>query len=194
MPRSTDPVVVRAELRDEAAGGFSATLFYRDHSTVSPGAFLSLPMFDNGTHGDLAAGDRQFAATIGVRPNGTVIEFYVRAVDTLSNARTWPAATDDFETQGSNALYQVDDTVYSGSQAVFRLVMTETERSELENLSRGSDSAAHATLIQFDGSEPNIRYNADLRYRGASSRGRNPPSYRLNLPSDNNSTASRRST
>jgi hypothetical protein len=185
VPRSTDPVIVRAELRDEAAAGFSATLFYRDHSTVSPGAYLSLPMFDDGTHGDLVAGDREFAATIAARPSGTVIEFYVRAVDAGGNARTWPAPTDDFETQGSNALYHVDDTIYNGPQAVYRLVMTETERAELESLDRSSNAAAHTTLIQFDGSDTNIRYNADLRYRGASSRFANPPTYRLNLPSDN---------
>ena len=185
VPRSTDPVIVRAELRDEAAGGFSANLFYRDHSTTSPGVYLSLPMFDDGTHGDLTAGDREFAATIGARPNGTVIEFYVRAVDAGGNARTWPAPSDDFETQGSNALYQVDDTVYNGPQAVYRLVMTETERAELESLDRSSNAAAHATVIQFDGSETNIRHNADLRYRGASSRFANPPTYHLNLSSDN---------
>jgi hypothetical protein len=185
VPTSSQLVVVRAGLRDELAAGYSATLFYRDHTTASPGAFLSLPMFDNGTNGDLTAGDREFAARIPAHAAGTVIEFYVRAVDAANNARTWPAATDEFETQGSNALYQVDDTVYTGSQAIYRLVMTETERVELENLNRGSDSAAHATLISSDGSGTEIRYNADLRYRGASSRGRNPPTYRLNLASDN---------
>ena len=64
--------------------------------------------------------------------------------------------------------------------------MTETERVELENLSRSSDSAAHATLI----STRRQRDRNPLQRRPPLSRRqqprRNPPTYRLNLPSDNN--------
>jgi hypothetical protein len=63
IPRSTDPIVVSAEILDEAAGA-TATLSWR----VDAGAWQTVPMAD--TDGD---GDRE--ATIPAKADKTVLEF-----------------------------------------------------------------------------------------------------------------------
>ncbi|RIK80290.1 MAG: hypothetical protein DCC68_11305 [Planctomycetota bacterium] len=184
IPRSTDVVHITADLRDELTAGVTASVFYRDASTQTPGAWIEVPMFDDGLHGDGAAGDREFGAMLPALAGGTIVEYYVRARDSGNRARTWPAPTDDFETQGANALYQVDDTVSLVDQQYFRLIMTEAERDRFENQSRQSDAQANVTFVAAFGGEVDTRHNAGLRYRGASSRTRNPPTMRLNLTAD----------
>ncbi|MEX0585916.1 MAG: CotH kinase family protein, partial [Pirellulales bacterium] len=188
IPRSTDEVTVTANVRDELSGGLGVSLFYRDASTTTPGAFIELPMFDDGMHGDGGAGNGEYGTRIPALGNGTVVEFYVRAVDASSQVRTWPAATDDFEAQRANALYQVDDALDLGTQPHYRLIMTETERQELEDINndnRQSNAQQNATFISSDATSTQVRYNAGVRIRGAGSRGRVPPNLRVNLVRDN---------
>ena len=46
VPKSTDPVAISARVTDELSNGVSSvTLFYRNHTTTAPGAFLSATMF-----------------------------------------------------------------------------------------------------------------------------------------------------
>ncbi len=184
IPRSTDTVFVTADLRDELTAGVTASVFYRDASTLSPGAWIEVPMFDDGLHGDGAAGDREFGATLPALTGDTIVEYYVRARDAGNNVRTWPAPTDDFETQGANALYQVDDTISLVDQQYFRLIMTEAERVRFAGQARGSNAQANVTFVAAFGGEVDVRHSGGLRYRGAGSRTRNPPTMRLNLTAD----------
>ncbi len=183
IPTSGQAVTITADLEDEPDTPLTATLFYRIADN-SPGAFQSAAMFDDGLHGDDAAGDGEFGVILPPRPDGTVVEFYVRAEDDQGHARTWPAPTDDQGTQGANALYQVDNEVYDGTQPILRVVMTEQERNRLENLNRGSNAQMNATLINLDGTGSNVRYTSAVRYRGNGSRGRQVPNFRVNIPSD----------
>jgi hypothetical protein len=97
VPGSTDVVTITARLSDEAVSGLTATLFYRIDGAAS---FSNKLMFDDGLHGDGAAGDRVFGATLDPAAAGDfsraltnfdVVEFYVRAADAALNMRTWPA-------------------------------------------------------------------------------------------------------
>ncbi len=186
IPRSTDAVTIRAEIDDELASGATAEVFWRVDGDVS---FTATAMVDDGTSGDLTAGDGVFAATLPAQPHGTVVEFYLRAADAASNVRTWPGPTDTSGTQGANLLYQVDNGFFAGEEPIYRLIMTEAERFELESMGndgfeRSSNAQMNATFISMIGDDVEVRYNVGQRLRGASSRGFNVKSYRLNIPSD----------
>ncbi len=89
-------------------------------------------MFDDGAHNDGLAADGIFAAILPAQPEGTVIEFYLIAQDSDGNTRTYPNVvppTNSLRT--ANLLYQVDSGAYSGSQPIYRIIMTEMERAEL---------------------------------------------------------------
>lgn len=189
VPKSTDTVSVTALIRDEQpASASTVTLFQRDHTSTSPGAFAGMPMFDDGAHGDGLAGDGVYGAQLVPAPNGTVVEFYVQATDATGHARTWPAPT--MEPNGSlgqlaNALFQIDDEDITNPMPAFRVIMTGTERSTFPPGDRNSDAEANNTFISMDGDGTKVRYLCGVRVRGAGSRTQTPPNNRVNLPNDN---------
>src|SRR5204863_6001010 len=96
-PKSAENVTISCELVDEtAASGLSATLFWRDATSTSPGLFQTAGMIGDGTG--------KFSATLSPKNDLTIVEFYVRATDGI-NLRTWPAPTS--EGQNANCQYQV---------------------------------------------------------------------------------------
>ena len=153
IPQPTDVVTVSARITDEHAFGLTVAIFYRNATTTNPPAFSSAPMFDDGAHGDGLAADGIYAAVLPAQPNGTVIEFYLQAIDLESNLRVYPnfvPPTNSLRT--ANLLYQVDDGVYNATQPLYRIIMTETERAELYMIGRGcpdedSDAEMNATWI-----------------------------------------------
>ncbi len=190
VPRSTDFVAITARLVDEHTNGVTATLYYRDVSTASPPPFTGTPMFDDGEHGDGAAGDGVYGAVIPPLPNLTIIEFYIEAGDLEGATRAWPAPardSNDNPIQQANALFQVDDSTYSGNQPIYRIIMTEAERAYLrlvhDNQNR-SDATMNATFISIDGAETSVRYNVGIRNRGAGTRSAWPMNYRVSFPND----------
>ena len=189
VPKSTDSVAITARVRDEAANGVaSVTLFYRDHTSATPGAFLAAAMLDDGAHGDGLAGDGVFGHMLSPMANGAVIEFYVQASDIGGNSRTWPALTREANGavgQLANALFQVDDETISNPMPAFRVIMTGSERSVFPPGDRDSDAEANHTFISMDGDGTKVRYLGGVRVRGAGSRSQTPPNNRVNIPNDN---------
>ena len=187
IPRATNTVTVTARILDEGTAGLTVQLFSRVDGAAS---FASTPMFDDGAHGDGAAGDGYFGAVLPARPDKTVVEFYLRASDATGHARTWPAPTDDIGTQGANALYQVDELAYAGNQPVYRLIITASEWNAwlnlMDNVSHGqySDPAMNATVVRTDGLGTEVRYNVLVRNRGAGTRAAQPHNFRLDFPAD----------
>ncbi|MBN2507208.1 MAG: lamin tail domain-containing protein [Verrucomicrobia bacterium] len=190
IPRSTDFVRIGARLVDEQTTGLTAMLYYRDASSATPPPFEVLPMHDDGEHNDGAAGDGTFGALLPPMAALTVVEFYVEASDDATHQSTWPApaavASDQTgpATQSANALYQVDDEDYAGSQPIYRIIMTEEERLIYEAINRSSDAEMNATFVTRDGNSEDLRYNAGIRTRGAGSRGSTPRNNRVNIPND----------
>jgi hypothetical protein len=159
-------------------------LFYR--TLQNP--FIQLDMLDNGSSGDAGAGDGIYTATVPAMADRTVVEFYIQASDAGSNTRTYPAPGINQVGQPAqvlNMVYQVDDSTYSGTQPFYRIILTEANRVELQNINRQSDAEVHCTFVTVDGVETQVRHNCGVRTRGAGSRGANPSNYRLNIPNDN---------
>ncbi len=189
VPRSIDPVAITARVQDEQSNAVqSVTLFYRSHTTSSPGAFLTAQMFDDGQHRDGVAGDGLYGAVLPSTPNGTVVEFYVQATDQFGLSRTWPAPAWDGDTpvgQLANALYQVDNEVISNPMPSIRLVLSGTEDAIFPPGNRNTDAEMNATMITMDGDGTKVRYNTGVRVRGAGTRSRTPPNNRVDIPNDN---------
>ena len=123
------------------------------------------------------------------------MEFYLQARDSKGNERIYPKfipPTNSART--ANLLYQVDEGAYTGSQPIYRVIMTEMERQELYEIGKGcpdmdSDAQMNATWIAMDnvvsdGSTTQVRYNVGVRNRGHGTRSNNPNNYHVNIPGD----------
>ena len=192
IPKSSESVTISARVTDEQPGSATVTLHWRVDGAAE---FTPAPMLDDGTRGDGLAADGIYGAILPPHPHGTVIEFYLQALDRQGHQRTYPLfvpPTDSART--ANLLYQVDDGVYAGAQPVYRIIMAERERAELYALGRkcpdsDSDAAMNATWITTDGIlkdgvTTQSRYNVGVRNRGHGSRQANPNNYHLDIPSD----------
>lgn len=183
IPTSSEDVQITTRIVDESSRGLNVALFYRE-STLEPGEFIRLPMFDDAEHGDQIAGNGVFGVTIPALPHETVVEFYVQAQDESGQIRTSPAATDNQGAQEANLLYQVDDTDRPADVPVYRTIMTAGERRQFARMNRLSDAQMNATFISSVGDETELRYNVGVRYRGSGTRQNTPANNRINFPSD----------
>ena len=142
-----------------------------------------------GAHGDGLAGDGLFGQSIPSFPDGTVVEFYVRAKDAQNHSRTYPAVSVPEDTPRANLLYQVDDSTANDSLPFYRIIMTQTEMDyflKMVNNSTGrfSDARMNATFVSRMSGKQEIRYLADIRNRGNGSRWKTPNNFRVDFPSD----------
>ncbi|MFI5380704.1 MAG: lamin tail domain-containing protein [Tepidisphaerales bacterium] len=155
------------------------------------GIFTPVTMYDDGQHGDGAAGDGVFGATIPAQLTGRIVEYYVQATDADGRTRFWPAPTDAAGTQhGANALYQVDDTVYTGTQPIYRFVIPMDEwidwstMMDSGNGAERSDVQMNGAFVAINGTGTDLRYLVGLRNRGNGARNKRPHSLHLNIPND----------
>jgi hypothetical protein len=187
VPKSTNTVAITARIVDESGANLTVTLHQRVDGTSS---FSATPMLDDGQHGDGLAGDGVYGAVLPALSDKTIVEFYVEAKNAGGRSRTWPGPSDAAGTQGANALYQVDDSVYTGTQPVYRLIIPKAEWQAwlnlMDNVSGGwfSDAQMNATWMATDGLGTEVRYNASVRNRGAGTRNAQPHNLHVNLPND----------
>ena len=200
IPASTDPVTVTARVLDDNATALAVDLRYRNDGVAG---FSTTQMFDDGTHGDGLAGDGIYGASITARANGTIVEYYIRAIDAATNTRYWPAKALDYTAtldHFCNCLYQVDDTVNAGAQPVYYMVMKAADKTELTNINTNTGTPpfaynageateqaySHArfncTFISRDGTGLKLRYLAGTRNRGNGSRSTQPQSLNVQFP------------
>jgi hypothetical protein len=205
IPGPTDAVTVTARIVDEQTTSQTVTLHYRvDSSTYTDqntypkfiaASYLSVPMVDDGAHGDGRAGDGVFGATIPAQADTKIVEFYVEARDAGGKTRTWPAPSmiDGVPQQVTNALYQVDSSYnpewVPGSQPIYYIIMTEMERGRLAYIGthstmQGPDSQMNATFICVDGTGVEVRHNLGVRNRGHGTRNQQPNQYHVDFPHD----------
>ncbi len=194
IPSSTDAVTVTARVVDELTTGLDVALRYRNDGA---GGFSTAPMFDDGAHSDGLASDGLYGASLTARANGTIVEYYIRAIDAAANTRYWPAKALDYTgtlDHFCNCLYQVDDTVYAGAQPIYSMVMKAADKTELNNINTNtgtppfaynagetndqaySHARFNATFVSRDGTGMKMRLLSGLRNRGNGSRSSSPQS------------------
>lgn len=174
VPRSTDTVLVSCELNDESeVANRTATLFWRNATGTSPGAFIQVPMSWDG--------DKGWFAPVPPQANLAIVEFYISATDGIAT-RSWPAPTS--EGQNANCQYLVSNEVPSPSAETTHLVLTGSENAAFNGVSTSSDRQFNLTLITVRGQETEIRYRCDMRIRGNSSRSYQFKPLRVNIPND----------
>jgi hypothetical protein len=200
IPTSTQKVTVTCRVIDDQASPLTVQAHYRDDGAP---AFTTVPMFDDGAHGDALAGDGVFGVELPERPTGTLVEFYFTAKDNAQLTRTWPAPARDYTgdlVQTCNLLYEVDDTAYSGAMPIYRLVMRAVDRTELDNINTNSGNPPfpfnpgeaqdqtesharfNATFISQDGTGRKLRYLTGVRNRGNGSRSLQPMNFAVQFP------------
>jgi hypothetical protein len=186
VPRSHEVVTISCEVADELpASALFATLYWRDASTPSPGAFQQAAMANDG--------NGRFSATLAAMPDKTIVEFHVHASDGFLT-RTWPAP--GAQGQTANCLYQVDNEPHGPGAPTYRLILTATENAAYDALAAlysapgsisqvtGGDRVFNTTFIAVEGGESTIRYRAGMRIRGQSSRKFVNKPLRITFPGD----------
>jgi hypothetical protein len=207
IPRPQDPVTVTARVIDESIGSTTVRLRYRVDRSVYSGTnvypqqnlsdFAGVDMLDDGGHSDGQAGDGVYGAEIPPQRDGTVIEFYVEAIDEGGRVRTWPAPSlvDGQWQQVTNALYRVDaaldpDTYWQvGGQPLYYIIMTEMERGRLAYIGShsgadGPDARMNGTFISIDGTGTELCYRTGVRNRGHGTRNGPPNNYHVDFAHD----------
>jgi hypothetical protein len=88
IPMDNDDLLVTAQVFPSFYTVASVSMIYR----VMFSNEVTLPMFDDGAHGDGAAGDGVYAATIpaSASTNGQMIRYYISATDVNSRPSRWP--------------------------------------------------------------------------------------------------------
>jgi hypothetical protein len=179
FPRSTDVVTVTALVYDNGAA-LTVTLHYRPQGDV---AYRALPMLDDGS-GEYSAliPARSLTETLFPQPGqGTYVEFYLSATDDQGAQSIAPVgapggvSTETGLPLTTSYLYWVEDAPPESELSIYRLILTDENRRELETRDIFSDELLDAAFVYED----KVFYNVGLRYRGESSRDMFPRPYRI---------------
>ena len=94
---------------------------------------------------DGKAGDGIYAVTLPAQTNGAIVEFYISAIDGAGHQRFWPAPVnaDGVLTNSANAVFQVDDQIYSGAQPLYKLILTAKALAELRQINANTPAAPY---------------------------------------------------
>ena len=159
---STNDIVVTARIRTTVNPVSSVTLRYR----VMFGAEVPLPMFDDGAHGDSAAGDGIYGATIpaGVAAPGQMVRWYVSAVDSAGTVSRWPLF---YDPAGSPQYFGtvIANPAIATQIPVFQYFIENTNWYKLPNNGPYDQNDTNACVYYLGRFYDNVR----VRIRGASS-------------------------
>jgi hypothetical protein len=103
LPQAGQPVQVTARVIDPDG---VASLNLRWRNDTSSSATTSTLMRDDGQGGDAVAGDGAYTGTIPAQANGTVVAFYLAAIDNLSATNLFPQ--DVFPESGQTRVFPTD--------------------------------------------------------------------------------------
>jgi len=171
VPAAGESVLISV-LASDPDGVASATLHY----SVNSGGWQSLPMTLNAA----PEGAVRLSASVPAQSGGSIVQFYVAAIDSLGATAAAPAAAAD-----SRALYEVSNgTAVMAQLRTVRIVMTPADAAYLHTpVNVMSNARLGCTLIT---DERSIAYDAGLHLQG-SERGRNSTTrvgFNVRLPSD----------
>ncbi|HNR97871.1 MAG TPA: PKD domain-containing protein [Planctomycetota bacterium] len=156
MPRAGEAVGFRLGVRDDHDSVAAVTLHYDDG-----GGEASVAMFDDGNHGDKAAGDGIWGATLAPRPVWTIVKYWFTARDAAGHVRRFPREGDPSAACG----YMVYPEQAPGALPLHCVFMAPSDLDWL-NAHKTSDLMVPATIV-YNGE---VWDNATARYRGGSAR------------------------
>jgi hypothetical protein len=167
VPNDADNLTVTARIAPAFFPISSVSMHYR----VMFGPTNELQMFDDGVHGDGAAGDGVFGATIpaSAATNGQMIRWFFRATDTMSHTSRWPI----FVNQINSPEYLgtiVDPTNVTSKLPIYHLFASPQNASAIDTEGGGRIS------FFYDGE---FYDNIYMEIRGNTSAGQNKKSHRL---------------
>ncbi len=169
LPLDGQPAVVTARAFDPDGFG-SFDLLYRVDPETN---FTAVPMLDNGSAGDEVAGDGLFSARIPGQATGSIVAFYLRAVDSLGVTNLFPQ--DMFPQAPLNrpfpcdsytreCVYRVGDRQMPGSFSTYHFFMTGSSVNRWLNREPRSNGSIDMT---FAYNNSRVIYNAVCKSGGS---------------------------
>ncbi len=157
LPAANEPILVTARVSDPD-GLASVWLKYR----VDPGStYFAVPMTDDGAGGDAVAGDGIFSTTIPGQAAGTLLAFFVQAVDSFL-----PPATAMFPNDAPTreCLARVGEVQPAGNFPVYRLWLTQATLNTWNNRSKLDNTPLDVTFVLGN---QRVIYNTEALYAGS---------------------------
>src|ERR1051326_6298172 len=140
LPAAAQAVVVTARVEDPD-GLADIRLNYRVDPNTS---YAAVGMTDDGTGGDLIAGDGIYSATVPAQTNGTLVAFFIQATDGSS-----PGATTRFPSDAPvrECLIRFGETVPAGSFGTYRLWLTRATYNNWSSRHKLNNAPLDATFV-----------------------------------------------
>ena len=163
VPIAGTAVTVTALILD-SNGTANATLYYK---TDLAAAWSSVPMADDGLHGDGKAGDDVWGGIIPGQADNTLMEFYIRAQDTLGAWLTFPASDPPANPPPKRALYQVRNAPRTTTLKSFQLLLNDDVVAKLQShtgYNLMDNELLDATFVLDD---KWAFYNVQFRFKGS---------------------------
>jgi hypothetical protein len=159
VPAANQPVVVTTCVHDPD-GLRNLTLYYRiDPATT----YAGVAMKDDGTGGDVVAGDGIYSATIPGQASGTIVAFYISAVDQSGASTRFPALLTD-QSPVRECVVMFGDGNPGGSFGVYHAWITQTNVTRWANLADLSNEGNDFTFVYGNN---RVIYNAQGHYSGS---------------------------
>ena len=163
IPPANQAVLVTARFHDVT--GVRPTLAYRIDTTVNPNpTYTTVPMVDDGTGGDLVAGDGIYTGRIPAQPAGRVVAFIVQVRNPAGIATSFPADLHDNSGLPRECVVVFGDPAPLGSFGHQHLWLTQNWINRWSRLGGLSNENQDGTLVDGSG---RIIYDWQGRYAGS---------------------------
>ena len=153
-PLPDTPPQIQAHVSD-ADGVTTVRVHYR---TGEDTIFATAELFDDGAHSDGRPDDSLFAGELPGYPRGTRVSFYIEAVDSAGNVRSFPRQAPE------RRLVYVVESFLDPPVDVYRLTLEAESELELASRALHSNHPLDGTLV-YNNDE--IFYQVGVRYRGS---------------------------
>jgi len=153
-----------------------AVILRHRRDKLKPDEYKTLPMTDDGRHGDGRAGDGIFGAAVPGLPENAVLDFQIMAKSAAGAVSKAPPG----HPQETFLCFFGRTPPGRREYPEYHVLLTKANRRELETREVSSRDQLDATLVCSDG---RVFYNCGVRYRGSSARVHyaGPKSFRVNL-------------
>lgn len=158
IPAAGQSVVVSARVHDPD-GLQALVLNYRVDPATS---YTSVSMKDDGTGGDSIAADGTYSVTLPGFAAGTLVAFYISALDKLAVPARFPALVND-NAPVREGIVVFGDANPGGSFGAYHLWVTRTNATRWSNLSDLSNELLDSTMVNGN----RVIYNMTARFAGS---------------------------